>query len=458
MRSMFSGATSFNADISKWDVSKVTDMGEMFKGAESFNQKLCGAAWVHSMAQKYHMFGLSTGSICWVPQSKEELQYAIQMCLELFSTDCSEGPNGPIGSWDVSGVNDLSGLFDQDIIAASSVFDGDVSNWDVSRVIDMNSMFRGAALFNGDVSKWDVSRVANLGAMFRKASSFNGDISTWDVSRATNLGAMFYEATSFNGDISKWNVSRVSGMLYIFSGARAFNGDISRWDVSRVTKMNRMFHGARSFNRDISKWDVSRVTEMNRMYRDALFFNTDISKWDVSLVTDMRWMFKNANTFNKKLCGAAWARSTALQYGMFEGSSGSISTSKDCADPVIATGETIITISSLTTKLTADASTTTTPTTTTSTTTTGATSTITTSTATTACPRCVSEESGRFSCCARGGGWFNNCGNPGDPNVDHTWNEGIQACRGECTASGEKLSDITSFRVMHVLLMSKHHK
>merc|ERR1712167_244450 len=40
MRSMFYEATYFNADISEWDTSKVTDMSYMFRGASSFNQDI----------------------------------------------------------------------------------------------------------------------------------------------------------------------------------------------------------------------------------------------------------------------------------------------------------------------------------------------------------------------------------------------------------------------------------
>ena len=37
---------------------------------------------------------------------------------------------------------------------------------------------------------------------------------------------------------------------------------------------------------------------------------------------------------------------------------------------------------------------------------------------------------GKTSCCAPGGAWFKNCGDAGDTKFDHTWAEGIQACKG----------------------------
>ena len=45
------------------------------------------------------------------------------------------------------------------------------------------------------------------------------------------------------------------------------------------------------------------------------------------------------------------------------------------------------------------------------------------------CPKCgIIKKSGKASCCARGGSWFENCGSAGNTKLDHTWKEGIRVC------------------------------
>merc|ERR1711860_317750 len=93
------------------------------------------------------MFEESPGSISktvcgFPPQLRAELKRAVDDCIGFSSEgDCSTGPHGPIGEWDVS------------------------------RVTDMNAMFNGAESFNQDLSKWDVSRVTDMRTMFAHADS-----------------------------------------------------------------------------------------------------------------------------------------------------------------------------------------------------------------------------------------------------------------------------------------------
>ena len=123
---------------------------------------------------------------------------------------------------------------------------------------------------HGPIGSWDVSDVANMWGMFNEATWFNHDLSKWDVSRVTIMGTMFYSASSFNGDLSKWDVSRVTDMYSMFNRAKSFNGDLSKWDVSRVTDMQYMFVGAESFVHTLcGAWLASTANKDGMFYESS---------------------------------------------------------------------------------------------------------------------------------------------------------------------------------------------
>jgi surface protein len=122
MDSLFLDATTFDGDISSWDVSDVTSMISLFNGAARFNKD--------------------------------------------------------ISKWDVSSVQNISGLF-----ANASDFNRDISFWDVSSVDNMYGMFYNAASFNQAISSWDVSSVTDMRVMFLDANVFSQDLSTWCVAQ-----------------------------------------------------------------------------------------------------------------------------------------------------------------------------------------------------------------------------------------------------------------------------------
>ena len=233
-------------------------------------------------------------NIRYAPDSKEELQFAVDMWREDSTTALMMF--GIMDNWDVSLVTDMSSLFEGD-----TTFNRNISNWDVSNVTNMDGMFDSAFVFNQDLSSWDVSSVTDMHTMFWNAHSFEGNLSSWDVSNVTNMGKMFENANSFNSDLSGWNVSNVTNLYKMFRDATSFNQDLSSWDVSNVINMEQLFFRASVFTSDLSSWDVTNVTTMNGMFGDLINFTSDLSNWDVSNVTDMGNMFFGCTEFTSDL-------------------------------------------------------------------------------------------------------------------------------------------------------------
>ena len=482
MRAIFSfyEASSFNSDISKWDVSRNKNMHDMFLSASLFNSDI--SKWdVSSVLFMYCTFSMASsfnGDISKWDVSNVEDMYGMFFEASSF--------NGDISRWDVSRVQDMHGMFFE-----ASSFDCDISTWDVSSVTDMDDMFFDALSFkqnlcgaawidskaskddmftgspaastqvcalssnaelvkavskclrlspkgdcvkgglHGAIGAWDVSRFTNMDRVFTDEHSFNGDISNWDMSSVISMTNMFYQARSFNGNLSKWDVSSVQNMYGMFQSASSFNSDISKWDVSRVQNMYAMFRMASSFNGDISKWNVASVQNMYSMFNKAWAFNGDISEWDVSSVTNMDAMFGEAISFRQKLCGDAWVHSKASKNAMFTASRGSISRTECTSTPTPK----LVTHRPLTEReLKIVRASSTRPA--------SASTLVITFTNTMTCPKCGTfKKSDRVSCCAPGGAWYTNCGGDGSRNADHRWFEGLEACKCKSKVKVMRLID-----------------
>ena len=212
MKSMFMNSTTFNADISSWDVSTVTDMENMFNNASAFNQDISG--------------------------------------------------------WDVSNVTNMGAMFRQ-----ATSFNQNIGGWDVSNSTAMYHMFNEASAFNNggsnSINNWVFnSGVTTLIGMFMNASSFNQPVNSWDTSNVTNMNVTFYGTTAFDQNVGSWNVSNVTNFGSMFNQATSFNnGGISTtlngigvWNTSSGTNFEFMFWQASSFNQDLSGWNVSNST------------------------------------------------------------------------------------------------------------------------------------------------------------------------------------------------------
>jgi surface protein len=259
---MFVNAIVFNQNIGGWDVTRVSDMDNMFNSASAFNN----------------------------------------------------GGSPDIQTWSAPLCNDFTNMFYK-AAAFNQPLTNLVNTTGVTSCV-MTTMFNQASVFNQNIGAWDVSCATNMASMFSLATQFNNggspDIQNWTAPLCTNFSSMFASASNFNQPLPNLvNTSGVSGcvMNSMFQNASVFNQNIGGWDVSKVTNMSSMFQvataSATAFNNgestSIQNWYAPLCTRFNSMFQTAAKFNQPLTNLiDTSSVASCQTtsMFLNAFVFN----------------------------------------------------------------------------------------------------------------------------------------------------------------
>jgi surface protein len=196
---------------------------------------------------------LPTPSLFWTFDNRGQLVEAVDLYLADNSEDTlvARSYGWPIGTWDVSKIQDFSELFSADNSSTAThanpnavSFNGDISGWDVSSAITMRAMFSGAVSFGQPLGNWDVSSVTDMSYMFYRAESYDQPIGGWNVSGVIDMGSMLSFATSFSQRLADWDVSSVTDLSYTFFQAESFDQPLVDWDVSSVADLTDMFRGS----------------------------------------------------------------------------------------------------------------------------------------------------------------------------------------------------------------------
>ena len=180
---LFVGSTSMNdPNVSKWDVSNVTNMSGMFRKAD----------WMGGPQPAAPTF------------------------------------NQQLNDWDVSNVTNMQRMFQ-----SNPVFNQPLDNWKTENVTNMSMMFKDASKFDQPLNSWNVSNVTNMNMMFMGAGEFNKPLNGWDTRNVTNMATMFTDASKFDQPLNNWKTGKVTTMSSMFYGS-SFSQDISNWDTSSL--------------------------------------------------------------------------------------------------------------------------------------------------------------------------------------------------------------------------------
>lgn len=148
---VFQNATAFtdaNDKLKDWDVSTITDFAFAFQGT-SFNRNISG----------------------WNMQEVEAIDF-------MFANNTVF--NQPIGNWTFNNLKTASGVFQ-----GASSFNQDLSNWNMSQVDLFELMFKDATAFDQSLGDWDISTMRFVNEMLQNSgisvANYDATLLGWET-------------------------------------------------------------------------------------------------------------------------------------------------------------------------------------------------------------------------------------------------------------------------------------
>jgi surface protein len=312
LESMFQGASSFNGNISTWDVTSITIMTNMFQ-ASSFNRDI--STWnVIALQQATNMltesnFNIDNYNSLLYNWSTKNVKLNVPFQNNIYySTDGIDGFNRLVNKgWIMTDLANLSDLpttrfltlvYDftssptttNTLHLPISTNDSNIKNlyidWgDTTSNIFEPHEYTSKSIF---IVKVYGSNIHNLNNNGNTNAEYLTSCISFGTVGLTNLSNAFKGCTRLTSVPSTLPTTLTNTSLEsMFQGASSFNGNISTWDVTSITIMTNMFQ-ASSFNRDISTWNVIALQQATNMLTESNFstYNYDslLSSWSTKSV------------------------------------------------------------------------------------------------------------------------------------------------------------------------------
>jgi surface protein len=159
---------------------------------------------------------------------------------------------------------------------------------DLSQVQNMSWMFSECWNTNGitNINQWDVSNVQDMTGLFYRNYGFNQPLDNWNTGNVVSMSKMFEHCHYFNQPLESWNTQNLFSTHAMFKDAWNFNQPLNGWELGRDASFgignqwaSRMFENARSFNQPLDNWGWPGWFDAGRMFYGSPF-NQNIGSWD----------------------------------------------------------------------------------------------------------------------------------------------------------------------------------
>ncbi len=313
MQAMFLDADSFNHDISNWDVSTVSNMSFMFRGADSFDQNL-GDWDISSATNLVEM--LNNSGMSQSNYDSTLIGWEIQSVMDNVTLGALNLSycGGEIARTNLINDHDWNILGDQQNCPTGNSF---LTTWKTDNPGSSCNSCVTIPTFAGSSYSYDVDW-ENDGVFddFNVSADIThdyGSIGTFQIAIQGTFPQIYFNNIGDKGkilSIDQWGDIEWQSMNSAFQGCSSLIGLASDTpDLSNVTDMSSMFLLASSFNQDIGNWDVSTIVNFSLTFDRALSFNQNLGDWDISSVQNMGAMlnFANLNQMNYDSTLIGWA-------------------------------------------------------------------------------------------------------------------------------------------------------